>query len=68
MKDTLIIQTLDALHQCLDNRHPSAEEVDRLILEIGKEIDRAKVGGLSTLILDRLHEEALFLKSEILSL
>lgn len=67
MKDTLTIQTLDALHQCLENRQPSAEEAERLILEIGKEIDRAKVDGRSTLILDRLFEEAIFLKSEILN-
>lgn len=67
MKDTLTIQTLEALHKCLDNRQPSAEEVGRLILEIGKEIDRAKVDNRSTLILDRLHDEALFLKSEILN-
>lgn len=67
MTDTLTLETLDALHGVIAEKNPSLSEVDALLLNIAKEIDRAKVGQKSTLILDRLYEEVVYLKTEILS-
>lgn len=67
MNETLTLSTLDALHSVVAGGKPSLSEVDALLLNIAKEIDRAKVGQQSTLILDRLYEEVMFLKTEILS-
>lgn len=67
MTDTLTLETLDALHGVIADKKPSLSEVDALLLNIAKEIDRAKVGQKSTLILDRLYEEVVYLKTEILS-
>lgn len=63
--DTLSIKTIEALHNCVAIANPDISQIDELILEIGKAIDEAKVEEKSTLLLQRLYEEVIWLKSEI---
>lgn len=67
MKESLTLSTLDALHSVIADEKLSPDTVDELLLNLAKEIDRAKVRHESTLLLDRLYEEAMYLKTEILS-
>lgn len=67
MKESLTLSTLDALHSVIADEKLSPDMVDELLLNLAKEIDRAKVGHESTLLLDRLYEEVMYLKTEILS-
>lgn len=67
MKESLTLSTLDALHSVIADEKLSPDTVDELLLNLAKEIDRAKVGYESTLLLDRLYEEVMYLKTEILS-
>lgn len=66
MKESLTLSTLDALHSVIADEKLSPATVDELLLNLAKEIDRAKVRHESTLLLDRLYEEAMYLKTEIL--
>lgn len=65
--DTLTLRTIDALHNCVNIAHPSQAQVDELLLDLGKEIDRAKVNDTPTLLLERLYEEVMWLKTEIIN-
>lgn len=67
MKESLTLSTLDALHSVIADEKLSPDTVDELLLNLAKEIDRVKVGYESTLLLDRLYEEVMYLKTEILS-
>lgn len=63
--DKLTLRTIEALHSCVAMANPSPAQVDDLLLELGKEIDRAKVNDTPTLLLERLYEEVMWLKTEI---
>lgn len=67
-KDTLTLRTIDALHNCVEMAQPDASQIDDLLLEIGKAIDSAKVKDASTMVLERLYEEVIWLKNDIISL
>lgn len=55
------------LKRKIENEPISEKEVSEFALDIAKEIDRAKVKGEPTLMLERLYEEVMWLKCEILN-
>lgn len=66
-KDTLTLRTIEALHNCVKIANPNQEQIDDLLLDLGKEIDRAKVNDVSTMLLERLYEEVMWLKTEVIN-
>lgn len=53
--------------KCKINNEPiSEQEITDFALDIAKQIDKAKVNNEPTLVLERLYEEVMWLKCEIL--
>lgn len=63
--EQLSIKTIESLHECIKLAEPNVQQIDDLLLEIGKAIDEAKVNDQSTLLLQRLYEECMWLKTEV---
>lgn len=54
------------LKRKIENEPISDDELAVFALDIAKEIDRDKVNGKSTLVLERLYEEVMWLKCDVL--
>lgn len=64
---TFSLRITTALHNCITCANPSFKELDELLLEIGIAIDRAKVNNESTMVEERLYEELMSLKADLVS-
>lgn len=55
------------LKRKINNEPISEKEISDFALDIAKEIDRCKVKGEPTLVLERLYEEVMWLEYEVLN-
>lgn len=58
---------IDMMKCCLQGGIVPSAEIDSFILEMAKEIDKKKVLNEPTLIYERIYEELVWLKCEILN-